>query len=164
MFCFFILFSFQCCQSLFLLVEDPACRRWSSNCVMAVRRVHKRSAVMLLVIVSLLLIIGNIPLKIKISNRSKDLFSEESTTAEDGMDKNGLDLDKICPTDGGRIRYEDNLPKINYRPSTRRQFFKSRLCMYGNTSCCITCQLQSDSSVYRILLSGDIFLNPGPVR
>ena len=190
------------------------------NCVMVVRRVHKSSAVMLLVIVSLLLIIGNIPLKIKqarrsrsdhsdlgrtknlsfmvkalyfqgsgrtnncqievlfkwsdqsctpsgapvkISNRSKDLFSEESTTAENGMDKNGLDLDKICPTDGGHITYY-NLPKIDYRPSTGRQFFKSRLCMYSNTSCCITCQLQSDSSIYRILLSGDISLNPGPVR
>ena len=82
----------------------------------------------------------------------------------DGMDKNGLDLDKICPTDGGHITYEDNLPKINYRPSTRRQFFKSRLCMYSITSCCITCQLQSDSSIYRILLSGDISLNPGTVR
>ena len=127
---------------------------------MAVRRVHKSSAVVLLVIISLLLIIGNIPLKIKISNRSKDLFSEESTTVEEGMDKNGLDLDKICPTDGGHIAYEDNLPKINYRPSTRRQFFKSILCMYSNTSCCITCQLQSDSSIYRILLSGDISLNP----
>ena len=119
---------------------------------------------MLLAIVSLLLIIGNIPLKVKISNRSKDLFSEESTTAEDGMDKTELDLDKICPTDGGHITYEDNLPKINYRPSTRRQFFKSRLCMNSNTSCCSTCQLQSDSSIYRILLSGDISLNPRPVR
>ena len=111
-----------------------------------------------------MLITGNIPLKIKISNRSKDLFKEESTTAKDGKDENGLDLDKICSSDGGHIAYEYNAPKTIYRPSARKQFFKSRLCMYSNPSCCITYQLQNDSSVFRILLSGDMSLNPGPVR
>ena len=131
---------------------------------MVVRRIHKSSTVIWLAIVSLLLITGNIPLKIKINNWSKDLFNEESTNAEDGKDENKLDLDKMCSSDGGHIAYEYNSPTTSYRPSAKRQFFKSRLCMYSNTSCCIRYQLQNDSSVYRILLSGDISLNPGPVR
>ena len=96
----------------------------------------------------------------------KDLFKkykEESTTAKDGKDENGLDLDKICSSDGGHIAYEYISPKTNYRPSVRKQFFKSRLCMYSNKSCCITYQLQNDSSIYRILLTGHTSLNPGPV-
>ena len=105
---------------------------------MTLRRIHMSSAVLQLAIVSLLLITGNIPLKIKISNRSKDLFKEESTTAKDRKNENGSDLDKICSSDGGHSAYEYNLPNTNYRPSARKQFFKSRLCMYSNTSCCIT--------------------------
>ena len=78
---------------------------------MAVRRIHKSPADILLATVSLLLITGNIPLKIKISNRSKDLFNEESTAAEDVKDENRLDLDEICSSDGGHIAYEYKSPQ-----------------------------------------------------
>lgn len=44
----------------------------------------------------------------------------------------------------------------------KRSFFKSRVRRYSTSDICITYQQLSDASITKILLSGDVQLNPGP--
>ena len=47
---------------------------------------------------------------------------------------------------------------------TRSKFYKSRVSYYGKTTSRCSYQVQRDSFIMLVLLSGDIQLNPGPVK
>ena len=129
-------------------------------------RVFQSCQIILILLLFLSSVLGNRPCKHSCRG-NKTLCSQlNAADAMDGLDIFGFPLQVVINAleigeIGGHIGFGDEGSQSSH---SKRKYHRSRICLYGDISSCVTYQLMKESSVKRILQSGDVHTHPGSVR
>ena len=128
--------------------------------MMATGRVFQSCRIILILLLFLSSVLGNRPCRYSCRG-NKTLCSQlNSADAKDGLDifgfplqdvTNAFEIDEI----GGHIGFGDEGSQSSH---SKRKYHRSRICLYGDISGCVTYQLMKESSVKRNLQSGDVHI------
>ena len=131
---------------------------------MATGRVFRSCRTILILLLLLSSVLGNRPCSKHSCRGNKTLCSQlNAADAKDGLDIFGVPLQDVINAFefGGHIGFDDEGSQSSH---SKRKYHRSIICLYGDISSCVTYQLMKESSVKRILQSGDVHTHPGPVR
>ena len=131
---------------------------------MATGRVFRSCRIIFIFLLVLSTALGNRPCKCSCRSNKSLWCQLNAADAKDGLDLSGLPLQDVFTNVFGIGSHDGFGDEGSQSPPSKRKYHRSRICMYGDISSCVTYQLMKESSVKRISQSRDVHINPGPVK
>ena len=117
---------------------------------MATGRVFRSCRIIFISLLVLSTALGNRPCKYSCKSNKSLWCQLNAAYANDGLDLSGLPLQDVFTNIfefGSHVGFGD---EGSQSPPSKRKYHRSRICMYGDISNCVTYQLMKDSPVKRI--------------